>query len=115
MAVFTSDPVFDKELASNTQPTLLAEPNEEEIEPLFDNVDNDDDLDPKVEDIHALIMGARSVDDTTQPATTTNKLDHEQVQHEGATPAPSPAPVINSTSTRSRRTTRPSIRCSSAH
>ncbi|QRW09822.1 hypothetical protein RhiLY_08821 [Ceratobasidium sp. AG-Ba] len=113
MAVFTSDPVLYRELTSNAHSSFPTEPSEEEVEPPVDSLGDDDDLDPTVEEVCALILSAQNAEDTTQPVNAADKLDDEE--DEDINPAPPPAFVPTSTSTRSGRTTRPPTRYPGSH
>ncbi|KAG8711173.1 hypothetical protein FRC09_020736 [Ceratobasidium sp. 395] len=76
MEVFNSDPALYRELTSNAHPTSPTEPGEEEIESPVDGIEDDED-NPTVEEVCALILNARSAQDTTQPLATTDELEGE--------------------------------------
>ncbi|QRV80069.1 hypothetical protein RhiJN_08084 [Ceratobasidium sp. AG-Ba] len=70
-------------------------------------------LDPTVEEVCALILSAQNAVETTQPVNAADELNDEE--DEDINPAPPPAFVPTSTSTRLGRTTRPPTRYSGSH
>ncbi|KAG8692274.1 hypothetical protein FRC09_011339 [Ceratobasidium sp. 395] len=112
MEVFTSDPALYRELTSGAHPSLPVQLAEDDAEPFADEANEDEDLNPAVDEVCELILGSRTAQEAAQPINSPSEVEGEEDEDIMPVPVPTTSGTV---STRSGRATRLPTRFSDAN